>query len=79
MPFPEAYRAYCNVASGGFGMNSVHRLLATSDRSNYLSSVPLALSLSTVGDPNASSDTLIHFALLQLQRRRRFAHRGWPR
>ena len=40
-----------SAPSGGFGMNSVHRLLATSDRSNYVSSVPLALSLSTVGDP----------------------------
>ena len=40
-----------SAPSGGFGMNSVHRLLATSDRSNYLSSVPLAFRLSIVGDP----------------------------
>ena len=39
-----------SAPSGGFGMNSVHRLLATSDRSNYLSSVPLAVRLSVVGD-----------------------------
>ena len=43
-------RIEVSAPSGGFGMNSVHRLLAMSNRSTYLSSVPLAFHLSMVGD-----------------------------
>ena len=43
-----------SAPSGGFAMNTVHRLLTTSGRSNRLPSVPMAFLLSTVGGPTGA-------------------------